>query len=246
MLSQQSAVAAIVDYTVTGSFYADSLEVAEFDEGADDYIPVDAFLGGPSPISFSSPFTLSFSVDEATAGGTPIFNPVRLFDDAVSNVSLNINGINVLASTETETLQQFPGGNGYYSRWGWSLSDNIALPDVSVYRDSTGDFLTDLNANFINFALFNSTDSVFSGESHLNIITASLEDFTGTEFSVWWNMDFGDDDGEPFGDFDASYAMYGSIDSISSFSEVPLPAAAWLFMSAIGGLVVSKRKQLRA
>lgn len=129
---------------------------------------------------------------------------------------------------------------------GWSLSDNIALPDVSVYRDSTSEFLTDLNANFINFALFNSADSVFSGESHLNIITASLEDFTGTEFSVWWNMDFGDDDGEPFGDFDASYAMYGSIDSISSFSEVPLPAAAWLFMSAIGGLVVSKRKQLRA
>lgn len=29
-------------------------------------------------------------------------------------------------------------------------------------------------------------------------------------------------------------------------SEVPLPAAAWLFISALGGLVVAKRKQLKA
>jgi hypothetical protein len=29
-------------------------------------------------------------------------------------------------------------------------------------------------------------------------------------------------------------------------SPVPLPAAAWLFISALGGLVVAKRKQLKA
>lgn len=31
-----------------------------------------------------------------------------------------------------------------------------------------------------------------------------------------------------------------------SISQVPLPAAAWLFISALGGLVVAKRRQLKA
>jgi hypothetical protein len=242
---QQSAVAAIVNYTVTGSFYGDSLEVSQYDNQTGDEIPVNAFIH-PQTNIISSSFTLNFRVDEDTVGTTPIFNPVRNFWDAVSNVSLNIDGSNVLTSTETGLLQQFPGENGYASRWSWSLfSEGINLNDVMVFDNGNpSQPLTTLHAESINFALYDSTDTVYSSGYPFDIFTASLGDFNSTEFSVWWGMNF---DEEPSGGFDgnASYAVYGTIDSISSVSEVPLPAAAWLFISAIGGLVVSRRKQLR-
>jgi hypothetical protein len=35
-------------------------------------------------------------------------------------------------------------------------------------------------------------------------------------------------------------------DQLTVINVVPVPAAAWLFISALGGLVVAKRKQLKA
>lgn len=236
---QQSAVAAMVDYTVTGQFYADSLQVTDQYDN-----PVNAFIH-PQPVNISSSFTLNFRVDEDTIGTVPIFTAVANFWDAVSNVSLNINGSNVLTSTETGLLQQFPGDNGYYSRWSWSLfSENIGLSDVMVFdAENFQQPLTTLNAQSINFALYDSTDTIYSSGFPDNIITASLGDFDSTEFSIWWGMNYDD----PYGfNGDASYTVYGTIDNISTVSAVPLPAAAWLFISGIGGLVVvSRRKQLR-
>jgi hypothetical protein len=52
--------------------------------------------------------------------------------------------------------------------------------------------------------------------------------------------------------FDTTTARYvkleltnggAAIDEVEIMSPVPLPAAAWLFISALGGLVVAKRKQ---
>lgn len=43
----------------------------------------------------------------------------------------------------------------------------------------------------------------------------------------------------------SSGRFYAKFDDVV-ISQVPLPAAAWLFISALGGLVVAKRKQLEA
>lgn len=43
----------------------------------------------------------------------------------------------------------------------------------------------------------------------------------------------------------AGDAWFDNIKLYDSTPEVPLPAAAWLFISALGGLVVAKRKQLK-
>jgi hypothetical protein len=52
--------------------------------------------------------------------------------------------------------------------------------------------------------------------------------------AVWADFDTAEDAGSS-----RTYAVV-------SLTAVPLPAAAWLFISALGGLVVAKRKQLKA
>ena len=249
LLVQQSAMAAITDYVATGSFYGASLEVTNFDEQTGEEVFVDAFLSAqPLNLSASPSFTLTFSVDESVNGTVPIFSAVALFNNALSNVSLDINGVNVLTSTETDRVQQFPGNNGFPSRWSWGLfAEDLALPAVEVFDSQTGEFITNLNAEFMNFALFDSTDTVYAGGFPIDLITASLGDFTSTDFSLFWGLSSGDENGDPFGDFagDASYRVLGNIETLAVVSEVPVPAAAWLFLSAIGGLVASKRRQLR-
>jgi hypothetical protein len=42
------------------------------------------------------------------------------------------------------------------------------------------------------------------------------------------------------------FIWFDNISVVSTVSPVPLPAAAWLFISALGGLVVAKRKKLKA
>jgi hypothetical protein len=51
--------------------------------------------------------------------------------------------------------------------------------------------------------------------------------------------------GDGTGDFFAD-SGFGSASGAFEVSAVPLPAAAWLLISALGGLVVAKRRQLKA
>jgi hypothetical protein len=52
--------------------------------------------------------------------------------------------------------------------------------------------------------------------------------------------------GDGTGTFFAEAAGFGNAGGTFDVATVPLPAAAWLFISALGGLVVAKRKQLKA
>lgn len=246
LLSQASAIAA-TEYIVSGSFFGDSLQVTEFDEETGDEIFVDAFLN-QEPINFgpSSSFNLRFTVDETVEGRVPLFANVALFDNAVSDVSFDVNGNNIVSNATPDAAQQFPGNANLNlsARWSWSLFDEgLALPSITVINNMNFEPIVDLTPQFAFFALYDSTREVYGNSFPLDMINLDINQFDGNEFSLSWLLDTSGENG-PNSDFNggASYQVFGRIDSFSSVSQVPIPAAAWLFGAALIGLATSKKK----
>ena len=261
-LYQQSAVAA-TDYLVTGNFYGDLLEVTQYDEDAGDYLPLDAFIYPQPPFTSATSFTLRFSVDESVAGHTSLFNPARYFNDAVSGISLDIDGTNVLTTSWTETVQQFPGdtvdGTSYPARWSWSLFPGHSEDPAEAFKTlaplqvfgaepfENPPLLTTVNPAGINFALYDPTQTAYGASGQLDLITLTaleLGKFPNKEFSIFWGVDYSGEGGPGGFDGDATYTAFFNITSVTDVSEVPLPATAWLLMTALGGLAM--RKKLKA
>ena len=117
----------------------------------------------------------------------------------------------------------------------WTSSMNILSKQFSIIANS--------RLTFAFFALYDSTRQVYGSAFPLDLINLDLNQFDGNEFSISWLLDSSDDTG-PGNEFngDASYQVFGRIDSLQSVSQVPVPSAAWLFTSALVGLVVIKRK----
>ncbi len=268
-LYQQPALAVTTDYLVTGNFYGDWLEVTQYDDDAGYELPLDAFIYPAQPFTTATSFTLKFSVDESVAGHTSLFNPARYFNDAVSGVSLDINGVNELTTSLTEEVQQFPGdvvgGTPYSARWSWTLfpghSENSSeafktLAPLMVFGAEPFEnppFLTNVNPTGIDFALYDPSRTAYGAEGEpngeLDLITLTpteLAKFPVREFSVFWDVDHSGEEGPGGFDGSATYTAFFNIASVTTVSAVPLPAAAWLFLSALGGLVITKRKQLEA
>lgn len=262
-LYQQSALAA-TDYLVTGNFYRDWLNVSS-DVGD----PIDALIYPPDvPFTPATSFTLKFSVDESVAGHTSYFNAARYFDDAVSEISLDINDSNVLTTSMLTQVQQFPGdtvqGISYPARWSWTLfpgseepAEALNLSSLEVLGDQDGlgfyTSLTNVNPVGIDFALYDPSQTAYgaggepNGELDLITLTPTeLGKFPYKEFSVFWNNFDSGEGGHGGFNGSAEYTAYFTIASVTTVSAVPLPAAAWLFLSALGGLVITKRKQLKA
>ena len=259
----QQSVGTTTDYLVTGNFYADLLEVTQYDEESGDYLPLDAFIYPQSPFTSATTFALRFSVDESVAGHTSLFNPARYFNGAVSGVSLDIDGTNVLTTSATETVQQFPGdtvdGTSYSARWSWSLFPGVPEDPAEAFKtlDSLLVFgaepfenpplLTNVIPLGINFALYDPTQTAYGASGHLDLITLTaleLGKFPNKEFSIFWGVDYSGEGGPGGFDGDATYTAFFNITSVTDVSAVPLPATVWLLMSALGGLVI--RKQLKA
>ena len=244
----QSSVHALTDYVATGTFIGDFLEVIQFDEDTGDEIFIDAFIdSSPFPIPTST-YTLSFTVDESVDGRVPLFSQSAFFDGAVSNVSLDINGINVFTSTtELSTPSQFPGdfGGTLSASWGWSLFPEFApfaLPDLDAFDVNTFEPLGSISAQGFSFRLFDSSRQIYTGGSFLDLITLDLSDFDVASFQLFWFNDF---DEEPeFGDEppEINYTVFGSVDSLTNLSAVPLPGGIWLLMSGLAGFVVATRR----
>ena len=239
---------ALTDYVATGTFFGDFLEVIQYDYDTDEETFIDAFLD-TQPFSISSStFTLRFTVDESIDGNVPVFSPTAFFSGAISNVSLDINSMNVFDSdSELATVGQFPGDfQGLYSAsWSWSLFPEIgliSLPTLSAFDNNTFESLGTIVPQGFSFGLFDSTRQIYAG-GFLDMITLSLPDFDGTSFQLFWGVNF---DEEPeFGDEppEINYAVYGSIDSLTNLSAVPLPGGIWLLLSAMTGLLVASRRK---
>ena len=247
----QAPAHALTDYVAAGTFFADSLEVIQYvyDPNEDTYeeFPIDAFIDTqPFPIP-SSTFTLGFTVDESIDGDVPVFSPSAFFRGAISNVTLDINGMSVFDNApEVATVAQFPGDfQGIFpASWGWSLfpeSGSLPLPDLSAFDSNTSEPLGTISAQGFSFRLFDSTRQIYASVSFIDMIPLILSDFDDTSFQLSWD---GYSDEEPeFGEEppEINYTVYGSIDSLTNISAVPLPGGIWLLLSALSGLVVATR-----
>ena len=244
----QPSTYALTDYVATGSFFGDSLEVIQYDFDTAEETFVDAFLDSqPFPIS-SSTFTLYFSVDESVDGNVPVFSPAAFFSGAVSNVSLEVNGVNVFSSpSEVATVSQFPGdfSGTLPAGWSWSLfpdSSDLSLPNLSVFDVDTFAPLGNATPQGFFFGLTDSARQIYGGGSFLDLISLNYPDFDGTSFQLFWGSNFDD---EP--DFDEeppeiNYTVFGTVDSLTNLSAVPLPGGIWLLLSAMAGFVVANRR----
>jgi hypothetical protein len=138
--------------------------------------------------------------------------------------------------------------------WVFTMGRNMHLPAWNVFEDNAAQnypFLTTVNPAGINFALYDPSQTAYGASGHLDLITltpSELAKFPVREFSIFCDIvDYTGEGGGGYGfDGDALYQAFFSVDSVSIASEVPLPAAAWLFFSALGGLAIAKRKQLQA
>ncbi len=244
----QSSVYALTDYVATGSFFGDLLQVIEYDEDTGDETFIDAFLNSqPFPISAST-FSLSFTVDESIEGRVPVFSPSAFFDGAISNVSLDVNGINIFSSmTEVATVSQFPGDfQGLFSAsWSWSLFPEFApfsLPSLDAFDNNTFEPLGTITPQGFSFGLFDSTRQIYDGGSFLDMLTLNLVEYDATSLQLFWFNDF---DEEPeFGEEqpEINYTVFATIDSLTNLSAVPLPGGMWLLVSGITGFVVATRR----
>lgn len=89
-------------------------------------------------------------------------------------------------------------------------------------------------------ATFQQAGTTFDGTSGL-LSTLVYSDLLTATFAVDYIFN-----GDGTGDFFAYSSIFGSASGAFEVSAVPLPAAAWLLISALGGLVVAKRRQLKA
>lgn len=248
-----SALANIVPYIVTGTFDFGFSEASDFDGNF-----VDSFAD-VEPIVYPAPFTLLFDLD-TSADGDVIGGfvtggiPVR-FDNAVSNISLSINGVNVINDTETSaTVTQFDRFDGavpeFPSRWDFSLSPTETTPwnldPVTVFtQDPLDEFAfigTDLTADFLSFGLFDNTGELYDGFSFTNeLLLPNLSLFDSTSLRIFWEVVIEDDcfDEECGTLTDVFYTAFATVESVS---VVPLPAAVWLFGAGVAALGAVQRR----
>ena len=249
LISQPSAMA-MVEYVATGTFFGDSLEIEQYDYNTDEISYIDGFLNAPPFPLPSSTFSLRFTVDDSFRGRVPLFSQSSFFDGAVSNVSLDINGSNVFSSSEeVATVGQFPGDfQGLYdASWFYSFFPpfgSINLPSLVAFDGDTFQELGTVIPDGFSFSLYDSTREIYQNTSFLDMLALDFDDFDSTSFQLFWSQDYSEE--PPFNDEDVEndiyYTVFGSIDSLSTTSAVPLPAGIWLLLSAISGIAITARR----
>lgn len=250
---QPSAVADVIPFIVTGTFNFGFSEASDFDgEFVDSFADAD-------PIGFPAPFTLRFDLDTSADGRVPggfVTGgiPAR-FDDAVSNISLDIDGVNVFTDTESSsTVTQFDRFDGavpeFPSRWDFSLSPTDttlwALDPVTVFtQDPDDEFAfnaTEVTADFLNFALFDNSGALYDGFNFTDeLILPDLALFDSTSLRIFWEVVIDDECFDDECDIltDVFYTAFATVESVS---VVPVPAAVWLLGGALAGLGAVQRR----
>ncbi len=174
------------------------------------------------------------------------------FDDAISNVSLNIDGVTVITDMESmQTLIRFDRFDGFVPEFPSRRDFNLSPTDISpwslnpvtvFYQDPEDEFsLIDISLvpDFLSFGLFDSTGEVYVGFPFTNdVLDPVLSLFDSTSLRIFWFLgdDFFDNCFDEECDVpDVFYTAFGTVDSITGGSPIPVPAAAWLFGSAPPG-----------
>lgn len=236
------SIGQIVSYEMTGSFYTPGmLEVIDANTG--DTVP-DAVLVNDPYFSYSS-FTLSFDVDLGATGYIPSFSDTAVFESAVTNISLSIDGNPYWSSSIGTARQTDPVNAAFPQLWAWS-SDGVFDPPVDelVAIDSnTSGYLATLTPESVDIALIDSSRTLYETYSLLDLIFFDGSEFDDMAMIISWRAEVYDQYENLISDYEAYYALIGTIENVY-VTAVPVPAAIWLFGSgllAFGGLTRLRR-----
>ena len=246
----QAPTHALTNYVASGTFIGGFLEVIEgFDENTGNPILVDAFPDSP-PFGYPVTYSLTFTVDESVDGSVSLFSETASFDDAVSNISLNINGASIFnSSAEVATVRQFRGDtqDDIPARWSWDFSpeiDSFSLPDILAIDNDTSESLGTATARSFSFKLFDSSRQIYTGNgvSFLDMITLDPDKFDGTSLQIFWSNDSGEEPEHGEEPPEINYTAFATVDNLANLSAVPIPGGIWLFLSALSGFFVVTRR----
>ena len=243
LAAQGSAVAApVVGYVMTGSFITPgTLEVNDAFSG--DTVP-DAELVNDPFFSYGV-FTLSFDVDLGVAGHIPLFSDTAVFESAVTNLSLSIDGNPYWSSSTGTALQTDPVNPAFPQVWSWG-SDGTFNPPVDeliAIDSSTSGYLATLTPEFVDITLTDTSNTIYGASPVFDLIAFDGSEFDTKDLLITWVADAFDQDGNLIGDYEAYYELSGTIENVM-VTAVPVPAVAWLFgpgLLAFAGFARSRK-----
>ena len=173
-------------------------------------------LGGPAGVITYSGAVGSFMVNVTTGVSKPVIGPARMDLNSI-NVSGSSAGTLVVSLTDTDFSGDY---SAYTADFGGTTDGSVAL-----------DFLFDSGNSEFGGSSFASGSSAGSG--------AFPDSLTGAVAG-----------GEPFSLTITATIEHDEASQISSFdavvAPVPVPAAFWLFGSALAGFAAFRRRQQRA
>ena len=217
----------------------------------------DAYSGDPvtdaellfDPFDYMFSFNLSFDLDPHVSGYVPIFSPSAFFDDAVSNMSLNVDGNPYWSADGTTYVAQT---SPIYDQtapeiWSWSdFGSTFTNPDELTVIDQFGFELTTLVPDGVGIHLADATRTLYDGQSLTDMLIFDGSEFTDMLMILSWEVpELYDPWGDPINDYYGYYELEGTIENVR-VSAVPVPAAAWLFGSGLLALIGMGRKSRRA
>ncbi len=243
--AQGSAVAApVVSYVMTGSFTTPgTLEVNDAFSG--DTVP-DAELVNDPYFSYGV-FTLSFDVDLGITGYIPLFSDTAVFESAVTNMSLSIDGNPYWSSSIGTARQTDPVNPAFPQVWSWG-SDGTFNPPVDeliAIDSSTSGYLATLTPEFVDVTLTDTSNTIYASSPVFDLIAFDGSEFDTKELLITWVADAYDEDGNMIGDYEGFYELSGTVKNVA-VTTVPVPAVAWLFGSGLLAFVGVARSRRAA
>ena len=247
LAAQSQAIASnIVSYEMSGYFSTPGTLYLE-DAYSGDPVSDAALLSDPFDYMFS--FTLSFDLDPHVSGNIPAFSPSAFFYDAVSNMSMSVDGSPYWSSGDTTYVAQT---EVLYDptepdHWSWSnFGGTFTDPDELTVIDQFGSQLATMVPAGVGISLSDATRTLYDGQSLTDMLVFDGSEFTDMRMTLGWEVpELYDTWGDPINDYYGYYELTGTIESVY-VTAVPVPAAAWLFGSGLLALIGMGRKSRRA
>ena len=247
LAAQSPAMASnIVSYEMSGYFITPgTLELEDAYSG--DPVTDAALLSDPFDYMLS--FSLSFDIDPHVSGDIPVFSPSAFFYDAVSNMSMSVDGNPYWSSGDTTYVAQT---EVLYDptepdHWSWyDFGGTFTNPDELTVIDQFGIELATMVPAGVGISLSDATRTLYDGQSLTDMLIFDGSEFTDMRLILDWEIpELYDPYGDPINDYYGFYELEGTIDSVR-VTAVPVPAAAWLFGSGLLALIGMGRKSRRA
>jgi len=218
--------ASITSYTISGTFYNESI----YGAGGDPYTPTsdNVIIDPYDDIVSGTDFTLTFDLDD-TIPGAPLGSNGSKFSSAVSNLELMFDSGTYIGWDNYGTTDDVFAFNNAGSSDQWSIFStpyySTDIDNLSIYDVDNNDYPESLTLDFLELTLLDTDEALYS-TSPPELVAFNGTEFEITEMNLTWLGDNGVYD----------YTVFGEVNSIT-VSAVPLPSALWLFGSGLFAFV---------